>query len=55
MLIDGDGTTVGAIGGGDMEERVVAAALDVIACVEPKLLSFTLDKGLKRCRTRMHP
>jgi xanthine dehydrogenase accessory factor len=44
MLIDSDGTTVGTIGGGELEERVVAAALDVIACGEPKLLSFTLDR-----------
>ena len=44
MLVDVDGTTVGTIGGGDLEKRVVETALEAIAEETPRLISFTLDR-----------
>ena len=42
MLVHDDGTQVGTIGGGEMEARVTAAALEVIASGRPRLLDFDL-------------
>ncbi len=44
MIVDVDGTTIGTIGGGDLEKRVVEAALDAIAKASSQLVSFTLDR-----------
>jgi xanthine dehydrogenase accessory factor len=42
MLVYGDGTTSGTIGGGEMEARVVAAALDTLVTGCPASLQFSL-------------
>jgi xanthine dehydrogenase accessory factor len=44
MLIRVDGTTVGTIGGGELEKRVKDEALKAIAQREPRIVSFTLDR-----------
>ncbi len=44
MLIHPDGTAVGTIGGGELENRVKEEALKVIAQREPRIVSFTLDR-----------
>jgi xanthine dehydrogenase accessory factor len=43
MIVDGDGKTVGTIGGGELEKCVVEATIDVLVKGEPRLISFTLD------------
>jgi xanthine dehydrogenase accessory factor len=46
MLIYGDGRTVGSIGGGEMEGRVLEEARAVFGDGKPRLLSYTLtDPG----------
>lgn len=42
MLVFGDGRTLGTVGGGEMESRVIAAAQDVLAAADPQLLTFSL-------------
>lgn len=42
MLVYGDGTTSGTIGGGEMEARVVAAALETLASGRPASLQYSL-------------
>lgn len=42
MLVFADGSQSGTIGGGEMEGRVVAAALDAIETGRPRLLDFDL-------------
>ena len=42
MLVYGDGQTVGTVGGGAMESRVVAAALDAIRSRRSSLLEYDL-------------
>jgi xanthine dehydrogenase accessory factor len=44
MLIHVDGTTVGTIGGGELEDRVKEEALKAIEQREPRIVSFTLDR-----------
>jgi xanthine dehydrogenase accessory factor len=43
MVVLKDGKTVGTLGGGDLEKRVVEEAMDVIKQGEPRIASFTLD------------
>lgn len=46
MLVRPDGSQLGTIGGGEMEARVVAAALDALAAGTPALVTFDLiDPG----------
>jgi xanthine dehydrogenase accessory factor len=42
MLIYGDGRTLGTIGGGEMESRVVAEALAALRDGEPRLVPYSL-------------
>lgn len=42
MLVFGDGTTRGSIGGGEMEARVISEALDALAERRPRRLSYVL-------------
>ncbi len=42
MLVYADGTTSGTIGGGEMEARVIAAALDTLTTGRPAAVSFSL-------------
>lgn len=42
MLVYRDGTTSGTIGGGEMEARVVAAALDTLATGRPASVQYSL-------------
>jgi xanthine dehydrogenase accessory factor len=46
MLIQVDGTTVGTIGGGELEKRVKDEAPHAIAQGEPRIVSFTLDRDV---------
>ena len=43
MLILKDGKTIGTMGGGDLEKRVIEGALEAIGWGEPRITSFTLD------------
>ena len=43
MIISEDGTTVGTLGGGDLEKRVIEEAVDAIKQGQPRITSFTLD------------
>ncbi len=42
MLVFADGSTSGSIGGGEMEARVIAEALDVLVERRPRRLSYSL-------------
>ncbi len=42
MLVYPDGSIVGTVGGGELESRVIAAALEVIREGQPRLLQFDL-------------
>lgn len=42
MLIHGDGRTVGSIGGGEMESRVVAAAHEALRDGKPRVVPYSL-------------
>ncbi len=42
MLVFGDGATLGSIGGGEMEARVISEALDALAERRPRRLSYAL-------------
>jgi xanthine dehydrogenase accessory factor len=42
MLVYGDGRIVGTIGGGEMESRVVAEALDAMSTGRPRRLTYSL-------------
>lgn len=42
MLVFGDGSTLGSIGGGEMEARVVAESLDALRDGKPRLLHYQL-------------
>jgi xanthine dehydrogenase accessory factor len=42
MLIFGDGTTSGTVGGGEMESRVIAAAGEVLSTNRPRRLEYAL-------------
>ena len=43
MLVLKDGKTIGTMGGGDLEKRVMEEALEAIRQGEPRITSFTLD------------
>lgn len=43
MVVRGDGTTAGSVGGGCIEADVVRAALDAIDTGQPRILSFRLS------------
>jgi len=43
MIILKDGKTVGTLGGGDLEKRVIEEALNAIKQGQPRIVSFTLD------------
>ena len=43
MVVLKDGKTVGTLGGGDLEKRVVEEAMDVIKQGQPRIASFALD------------
>lgn len=43
MLVNADGTTIGTIGGGAMESRVVGDALAALAAGEPRTVTYTLN------------
>jgi xanthine dehydrogenase accessory factor len=43
MIILKDGKTIGTMGGGDLEKRVIEEALEAIRQGEPRMTSFTLD------------
>lgn len=43
MIILKDGKTVGTMGGGDLEKRVIQEAIESIRRGEPRITSFTLD------------
>jgi len=43
MIILKDGKTIGTMGGGDLENRVIQEAIESIRCGEPRITSFTLD------------
>lgn len=43
MIILKDGKTVGTLGGGDLENKVVQEALETIEQGKPRIASFTLD------------
>ena len=43
MVILKDGKTVGTLGGGDLEKRVIEEAMDAIKQGQPRMASFTLD------------
>jgi len=44
MLVLKNGETIGTLGGGDVEKRVIEEALEAIRRSEPKIASFTLDR-----------
>jgi xanthine dehydrogenase accessory factor len=44
MVVLKDGKTIGTMGGGDLEKRVIEEALEAIRRSEPKIASFTLDR-----------
>jgi xanthine dehydrogenase accessory factor len=43
MLVYSDGRIVGSVGGGEMEQQVIAAAQEVIRQGQPRYLDFTLS------------
>ncbi len=43
MLILKDGKTIGTMGGGDLEKKVIEGALEAIGQGQPRITSFTLD------------
>ena len=43
MIVLKDGKTIGTMGGGDLEMRVIEGALETMAEGEPRIASFTLD------------
>jgi xanthine dehydrogenase accessory factor len=43
MIILKDGKTIGTMGGGDLENRVIQEAIESISRGEPRITSFTLD------------
>jgi xanthine dehydrogenase accessory factor len=43
MIILKDGKTIGTMGGGDLENRVIQEAIESIRQGEPRITSFTLD------------
>ena len=43
MVILKDGETVGTLGGGDLEKRVIEEAINAIKQGQPRIASFTLD------------
>lgn len=46
MLVYGDGRLVGTVGGGEMESRVIEAAVDALRSRRPRVLNFDLvDPG----------
>ena len=47
MLCFADGATLGTIGGGEMEARVVATAVEVLADRRPRLLEYSLVEPTK--------
>ena len=47
MLVFGDGTIKGTIGGGNIEYQVIQDALKLISCGEPLIKKFNLEHDLK--------
>src|SRR5512139_2752691 len=43
MIVLKDGKTIGTMGGGDLEKRVIDEAIAAINTGEPRITSFTLD------------
>jgi len=43
MIIVNDGKTVGTLGGGDLEKKVIEEAINAIKQGQPKIATFTLD------------
>ena len=43
MLVKSDGSIVGSVGGGEMENRTISAALDCIKSEKPGWLEYNLD------------
>jgi len=43
MIVLKDGKTIGTMGGGDLEKRVIEEAVEAINAREPRITSFTLD------------
>ncbi len=43
MVVLKDGRTVGTLGGGDLEKRVIEEAINAIKQKQPRIASFTLD------------
>ena len=43
MIVLKDGKTIGTMGGGDLEKRVIEEAMETIRQGEPRIASFTLD------------
>jgi xanthine dehydrogenase accessory factor len=43
MIIMKDGKTIGTMGGGDLENRIIQGAIDSIRQGEPRITAFTLD------------
>ncbi|MGB9628982.1 MAG: XdhC family protein [Thermodesulfobacteriota bacterium] len=43
MIVLKDGTTVGSLGGGDLEKKAIEEALEAIREGKPRIASFTLD------------
>ena len=43
MIVLKDGKTIGTMGGGDLEKRVIQEAMETIRQGEPRIVSFTLD------------
>ena len=44
MLVYPDGSILGSVGGGEMESRVIAEALQALADSQPRLLQYTLSE-----------
>ena len=43
MLVKSDGTIIGSVGGGELENRTIAAALELISVGKPGWLEYSLD------------
>jgi len=43
MIVLMDGKTIGTMGGGDLEKRVIEEAIDAIKQEQPRIVCFTLD------------
>ena len=43
MIVLKDGKTIGTMGGGDLEKRVIEEAIEAITQGDPRIASFTLD------------